>query len=333
MEERQRNIAVGGTAILGLAGLLLLLLLFGYVPEFIESSYIVTVKLPDAGGLHSDSRVTLRGINIGRIENIELQPPPNGDVRVVVKVLRKDVKLPVGTYADLESALLGGGTTLSFNTDRVDWAHIQYLPRDGSALIEGEAPLSVGRIARELRGALTEPMEQFREVSAKMSEMATSWTEVGRNLKGLSVPQTLEDVDSGLVSANLSTVFVRADARLVQLREVLQGIDRYVNNDQIRGDLTSTLANTRRLSEQVTESIDKLVHRYMAVADDLSATVSSIQELLIIAQTPDGTLGKMIMDSRLYDNLNDSAERLGQAIEEVQLLFEKWKAEGVELQF
>ena len=85
MEDRKRNVAVGFTAVSGLAGLVVLLLLFGYVPQFLEKGYLLNIRLPDAGGLHRDSRVTLRGIDIGRVEEIKLLPPPSTDVHVIVK--------------------------------------------------------------------------------------------------------------------------------------------------------------------------------------------------------------------------------------------------------
>ena len=335
MDDRKRNIAVGFTAVLGLAGLLVLLLLFGYIPQFLERGYYVNVKLPDAGGLHADSRVTLRGIDIGRVEKIELQPPPSTDVRVIVKVLRDDVFLPQGTRAELASALIGGSTTIAFTTDDVDWENPKYLPRDGTAEIEGDAPLSVGRIAREMKAALTVPMEQFGEVAQRVKELAITWTDVGENLKQLSASRSVDEVDAGTVEPNLTSVLARADNNLVELKRVLAGIDSYVGDTQLREDITQTFASARELSSQlsetVTSGVDKLVVRYVAVADDLSGAIDSIQQLIDSAGEPDGTLGKMIVDPQLYDNLNDAAERLNRALEEVQLLFQKWKAEGVEL--
>ena len=58
-----------------------------------------------------------------------------------------------------------------------------------------------------------------------------------------------------------------------------------------------------------------------------------MQKLAAKASDGKGAMGKLLNDPALYDNLNDTAERIGQTADELKLLIEKWKAEGLPVQF
>jgi hypothetical protein len=58
-----------------------------------------------------------------------------------------------------------------------------------------------------------------------------------------------------------------------------------------------------------------------------------MQKLADKARKGDGTVGKLLNDPALYQNFNDAAERIQKAVDEMKLLIEKWKAEGVPVQF
>jgi phospholipid/cholesterol/gamma-HCH transport system substrate-binding protein len=100
------------------------------------------------------------------------------------------------------------------------------------------------------------------------------------------------------------------------------------------------VANARQLTENGTnltrdikQQVDQLTGRFVHVADQLSVTLDQMNSLIDAARRGKGTTGKLINDPALYDNMNDAAKRLGDALDEIKLLIEKWKAEGVPVQF
>ena len=93
MTERSRNVAVGLTAIAGLAGVCVLFLLFGYVPAWLEDGYDLRVRLTTASGLTEGSRVKLSGIDIGRVVGVSLEPPPQKGV-IVTTLIHKGWSCP-----------------------------------------------------------------------------------------------------------------------------------------------------------------------------------------------------------------------------------------------
>ena len=77
----------------------------------------------------------------------------------------------------------------------------------------------------------------------------------------------------------------------------------------------------------------QLAQRYAGVADDLVGVIGSARAVIDKARTGSGTIGKLFHDPSLYENLNDTVDRVQQSLDEFRLLVQKWKAEGMPVQF
>jgi hypothetical protein len=56
-----------------------------------------------------------------------------------------------------------------------------------------------------------------------------------------------------------------------------------------------------------------------------------LNQLLIAARSGDGTVGKLVKDPALYDGLADAAKRLDEALAKVNLLLDKIREEGIDV--
>lgn len=332
MKESTVSTIVGATTIAGLMGLAFLMFKIGGLSKAFEGGYHVTIELPTAGGLHKDSRVVFNGIDIGRIESVSFQEHPKVGVVAVALITEDQLKLPddVKVTARFPS-LLGGSAVADITRKPGDVSG--HLSTDGSAVIQGEPAVDFSLIAEELRNALGGPMQEFKRISDNFDALSKEWTLVAENINQLVEMRSTGDVDNGDAVGNLATVLARADQRLAELKQAIEGVNRYVNDEELRGDVRTTAANARELSQRFNDSLDTLRARYVAVADDLSAAVQTMKKLGDKTLEGGGTLGKMMTDPALYENLNDASERLKTAIDDVRLLVEKWKAEGLPVQF
>ncbi len=320
MTERKRNLVVGITTLAGILGLVALVLIFGYMPRFMKSGYLVQIDLPRAAGLHSTSTISLSGIPIGEVERVELREPAG--VRVFARI-RDDVRVPATAVPRVTQPLIGGSSSIEFlfNDTGED---VAYLPRDG-ATVEGEIPsltMSVDRVVGNLE-----------RVSQNFEALSAEWTRVGTNINALVELRSPDAVDNGEAAGNLATVLQRTDRRLAELEAVLAGIDRYTGDESLHADIAATAASARSVSEKASASLDTIQERYVALADRLALAIDSIRGVATAAQEGDGTLGRLLQDPRLYNNLNDAAERLQATLDETRLLIQKWKAEGLPVQF
>lgn len=317
MNERNRNLIVGATTAAAIVGLMFLLLIFGYVPRLMQGGYFVTVELDDASSLNPGSRVELSGIDIGQVETIDFKQPMGTGVTVDIRILDDKTQIPVNARAVIEKPLLGGSPTIRFITKQLDGETIEFLETDGSAVVPGSL------------GALAGVFGELTRVADSFDQLSVEWQAVGEKLNGLLDPQDLAAVEAGDVPGNMTSVITRVDRRLAEFRDVIAGFDSLINDPELREDITVTAKNARQASEDLAGSLGNLEKRYVALADDVAGMVTQVNVLIKTANAPEGTLGKVLQDPALYNSLDDAAQRIGTAADELKLLIEKWKAEGV----
>lgn len=329
MNERQRNMIVGLTTLAGLAGLIGLLMIFGYLPAILNRGYLVQIDLPRAAGLHEGSRVRYAGIDVGIVEDVELRMKPRPGVLVTARI-RPEIELPENVQVAVTAPFFGGGASIDLSApELLPGQTVAQLPTDGSALLQGDVPDLASTMVAELRSAMQEPVANLDRLTDEFEVLSEAWTKVGHNINELIETRDPDAVARGETTGNLATVLARTDQRLMELEEVLAGVNAYVNDADLREDVQQAAANTRALTDKVAGSVESLEKRYVAVADSLGGAIDSMKKTLDQAREPTGTLGRMLADPALYDNLNDAAQRMQKAIDDLRLLVQKWKAEGL----
>ncbi len=348
MTERSRNVAVGLTGLVALVMAAVILSLFGWVPFWLEEGYTIEAVFTNSMGLTPGSRVRLAGIDVGRVDRVTLQEIDSGDSKtqgvVVMALINTGTQIPQGSSARVEATLLGTSPALALDPPRVKLdEQFTYLPTDGTAKLQGQ----MGGLTSDIQGAVSRIEGRFDQVIGDFHSLAAEYAKVGQNFNQLLEPRTPASVDSGEKGGNLSTIVARTDQRLREMEASIKAVQGWLDDAELRANIKTTLANSAKISEKLSTTadqaatmvtstqgqIDKLTKRYIAVADDLSAAVGSMQKLVDATRTGDGTAGKLIQDPALYNNLNDSAVRLKEALTELKLLVEKMKKEGLPLQY
>lgn len=342
MNERSRNIAVGLTALMGLLVLGFLLILFGYVPGWLESGYVLRVNLPNAAGLRKNGRVHLNGIDIGTITDVQFRDNPRDGVYAATRI-EPQVQLPETINARVKAdQLLGAAAVLllEMSDDATSAANERFLPTDGSAVIDGTASSLIDRLLGKLDSAMGGPMSQLSRVANSFETLSSEWSQVGSQIKALTEPRTIEQVESGAKPANVSTVMARADRRLGEMEQVMtdlrtafEQISRWAGDEKLQSDVKATAANARQLTETLAQRVDELASGYLEVAGELSTSIRELRKMIEKAHSGDGTVAKLLNDPALFQNLNDASERLVLVLDEIKALLEKLKNEGLPIRF
>jgi phospholipid/cholesterol/gamma-HCH transport system substrate-binding protein len=345
MTDSTRNFTVGVTTLAGVVGLGVLLFLFGYIPAFLRSGYPVTIDMADAVTLGEGSPVQLYGIRVGEVRAIQFKDPPGAGVLVTANITR-DVRIPMPLHAEVDTDLLGGTATVQLVPDNGPTAdYSEYLATDGSAVIEGRL------------GSLAGAFAQLNRLTTSFEDFSEEWNRVGRNVNAL-----LGDAERGLEvelgGEGFGKILKGFEDRLDQMQVILADVRGYTGDEQISRDLRTTIANARKTSEQADalmtetrkavadtrtelsdaagsaeEQLDAVANRVLAVAEDTTATLKQMQSILKVAMEGDGTAGRILNDPALFENFADAALRIGAMADEAKLLVEKWKAEGLPVQF
>lgn len=342
--ERKSNIIVGLTALGGLIGFMVLLMVFGYAPSFLRSQYAVTVYLDNVAGLHENSRVTLWGHEIGQVSEVGFSEPGEPNRAYVKLMIDKAFDVPSDADVRVETPLFGGGPVVALVGSSIE---SPVLVKDGKAVLTSSK--------------VVDPLMQLEIVSEDIAELKDTWVGVGDNINALFGGE-------GEGTPSLPRVVMGLEERLDELKRVFAGAEEWLGDEQLREDVIQTAKNARELSDSLEQTVTSLEERYLkladaaearletvdktletatqtidgvaasigeieknyvALADDAAKVVSVIDKLVARADTKDSTIGMLLSDPQLYHNLSDSAERIKLMTDEARLLIEKWKAEGL----
>jgi phospholipid/cholesterol/gamma-HCH transport system substrate-binding protein len=311
MNERVMQFRVGvvvlATAII--AGILIVL--FGDLPSLVQATYPLKMSFSDARGVADGTPVRKNGILVGRVSRVTLDE--RGGVNVVAEI---DAYIPV--YKDeqprISSTLLGD-------------AEIQLVPGTirppRQRVAEGEVLL--GAVSRD-------PFEAFATLEPKLGSALDSITEASSAVTKLSgdldrmlmgdddtfgklVRKTEKALDDFSVAmANINDVMGDPKAR-ANIKETLDGLP------QVLSDLRTTVQGMGTTVDSADRNLRNLEgltrplgERGAGMVAQIDTTIGRLDEVLQQAafftkalNESDGTLGLLVRDPRVYQDLAAAA--------------------------
>lgn len=353
MDDRRRNIAVGVTVLIALSGLALLIMMFGEIPDFLRGGYQIHIPLPSAGGVDVGSDVRLMGKQIGTVREVRFGEDPRAGV-IVTCYIEEGVRIPSNVSAVVGQTGLVGRAHISLRPGPVaaDPGEVTWI-EPGMTLPMGTVPI-IGLLPQELTDQLMSAADGFASLSelannindllAPLGEPVATTGPDGEVITTSRIGHTFERLDEALTGlagivgdannqqnlaeslANLREATDQANQTFQQIRQLSE------NAEQTRQQLDTTLASVDQLSVSAREDLHRLTGRLVDQADNLGELIASLNRLTTQAAEGEGSLGLLINDPRLYNNLLDSADRLSQTLDELSETLRTWREEGVPLQ-
>ena len=322
MNDRVMQFRVGvvvlATAII--AGILVVL--FGDLPSLVQASYPLKMGFADARGIATGTPVRKNGILVGRVARVEL------DERGGVSVLA-DIDAYVPIYKDeqprIVSTLLGD-------------AEIQLVP--------GTIRPPRQRLGKDetLAGAVSrDPFEVFATLEPKMgsaldslAEASAAVTKLSSNLDKLllgeddkfekMVRKTESALDAfSLAMANINDVMGDPNAR-AKLKETLNGLPDVIADLRTTVKGIGTTVDTADRNLRNLEGLTKpLGERGEGMVAQVNQTIGRLDEVLQQAafftkalNESQGTLGKLVRDPKVYDDLAQAAANVNGLTKELR---------------
>jgi phospholipid/cholesterol/gamma-HCH transport system substrate-binding protein len=329
-----RDFLTGAVALFGLVGTVIVLILFGEFADTGRKYYNFTLHVPSAGGLSDTSAVTLNGVKVGQVTGTAVLPPPANGAEIKVKIY-DDVKIPKLVTVSIDKGFVGDAS-LEFRVPAAATAgQLTQVIEPESVFEAGEASSTLERLASSIQ----KPLQRFGQTAEKIEKLADTYTAVGERVNELLEPRTLADVQAGK-EPNIRSTIARADVALARATAV-------ISDEELVGEAKRVLARANTVMDDVSglaktwtntaANLDKNVNTITADATGtLQATQKAATELAAAIETINkgqGTMGQLLQNPDLYNSLRDAAQRLDRALNEVQMLVEKYRAEGLPLKF
>lgn len=231
-------------------------------------------------GLAVSAPVTLNGYKIGLVRSISYDYNRPGNVIVEMSV-DKSLRLPKGSTASLGSDLLG---TASISLKLGN-------PAEGMYAIGDTIP---GQLNAGMMAALSENL--LPAINAIVPKVDTLLTSLNTLVADPALATSLKRLDG--ITAELNATLRSLNKATSSLGPVVDNVKNITSNvDTMTGDLTAV---TGRLREAPIDSI----------ANNIQATIANLNELTAQLNNRDSSVGKLLNDPALYDNLNATVASL-----------------------
>jgi phospholipid/cholesterol/gamma-HCH transport system substrate-binding protein len=286
--------------------------------------YALYLELDDAVGLTQEGEVLVAGIPVGLVERIELE-----DSKAVLTLrIHEDVVLPVDTTASLRTHGVLGEKYVEVQpgsaTQRLgDGDHLRAgvppgdLDRLVSRLndISQDVKVVTARLAnvfgtREAEDDLRDLLTGLRDAAVGLREVVTENREALRTSLENALELTAELRD--LLEANrenLDETLANSRSFTKTLAERAPGIA--ANLESLTGDLSEVVADNR---ENLSETLGNLAE----ATGQFASTLRSVESLMQALGSNEGTLGRLIQDDALYDDLSGSMADLRSLLDRLQ---------------
>ena len=233
------------------------------------------VSYTDVNGLTVSAPVNINGFKVGQVRELAYEYDNPGHILVELS-LDKQLRIPKGTEAIIKSDILGTASVELKMPDNADMHDV------GDKLI---GVTDKGMLA----GVSETLMPTVKDIMPKVDSLLTSLNRIA------SDPSLMASVN-------------RLDAITLNLENTMQSINKSVAN------LPSTMNNVNG----VTSNIEQLSANLAAVSDELKdlplqpimanveASSKNLKELTQQLNDPNSTLGLLLRDRGLYDNINNT---------------------------
>lgn len=264
----------------------------------------VMARFHEVGQLLTGSSVKFRGVPIGRVENIALEP--GGAAVIVTMSVSGDVQLPDDRVVVVAPESLFGDWQAEI-VSRAQFPHYAYAGTRDPAVLPGYALPDMSRltaVADQIASNLATISERFEiafteETAHNIREAIENIQEVSAQLTSLvgSQQEAIEEV-----ARNLEQTSEAAGQAALTMQRAFEEVETAIGG----GRLTGILQNV----ESATARTDTLAALLAAASQDLRVTAARadttfahISGIASAMERGEGTLGMLLRDTALYYNL------------------------------
>jgi phospholipid/cholesterol/gamma-HCH transport system substrate-binding protein len=262
-----------------------------------ENEYYVFYE--DVQGLQPSSPVQIKGMSVGRVSSIALNG--SGKVKVTLAISKK-TKIPRGSVAKLTATDLLGSKAISLVlTNSTD------IVKDEETL-----PSAIqGGIIDAISLEITPLLKDMRHAVGSLDTVLTSVNTVLDVQARENLHNSLANLDATM--ANLSNISNRLNAESGQMAHIIRNANSITtnladNNARITRIINNAAITTDQLSKAPIEQTMK----------DLQSTINQLQAVVNKVNSKDGSLGMLVNDDGLYNNLNSSLGTLNGLMADIQ---------------
>jgi len=271
----------------------------------LKTGFFLYAKYTDLKKLSASNAVFANGFQIGTIYSTTASDPSLRELIVEIK-LAADYHIPANSLATIETNPLGAPVL------DIQLGNSTKFLQTGDTIRSIENAGMLGAISNKL-GPLS---DQLTSTLVTLDSLMRNFNSLlDTNVKGniRSVISNLNDATAGIAGSTVSLQKL-LNVQTGALAQSLQHVNEFTanlakNNEKIDSTLYYLQTTTRNLSQA---DVDGLINGFKQSADSLSGIINSIN-------STNGSLGALINDKSLYNNLNNITRSLNVLIDDLRV--------------
>lgn len=239
-------------------------------------------------GIQPGTKVLWKGMTVGRVNEIKVEK--NQKIRVDIQV-ESDIPIPEMSKASIEGdAIFGAATMVILPSENKN------LAKDGSELL--------GFVSEGMIDKFTAKLDP---ITAKLDHAIVSVDTLVNKLNKTFNTQNQENIAHILQSLKGTLATLGSTAQKLndamskeQLKHIMQKVDSLVSNlEQNKGNVNKVLTNSAAATDTLKTSLSKL-----------NTLLSTTQKTLDKMNSSNGTVGKLLNEKELHDNITHTTQSL-----------------------
>ncbi len=266
--------------------------------DLFEHSKKLSAVFKNVEGLETSNSVKIKGLEVGTVYSIA-PTDKNVDGIVVTISMKKDVNIPRNSSAVIDAGLLGGASIIIKKGDAPE------LLQDGDSI----STVEKGNLLSEVQANLS-------PVVSRLSSTLESMDSLIRAVGGLFDPNVKNNFSA--IIANLAkssgSLQVMLNEKTGALAHSLNHVDSFTrglaaNNEQIN----KTLSNLQKTTDELANA------KISETVANANAAMKSLNDAIAKINSGNGSLGLLLNDKKLYNNLEMTTRSLNTLLDDVRV--------------
>ena len=261
------------------------------------------------------SDVTLNGVIVGKVTDIEILPQnaPNRRVKVSFNIQNKNIKIARGSTVEIGSPdFFSKGLVLKTNPNNKNIYEV------GSEIPGVKSSQDIAYQVKEYADPIAQKLQSMMiSVDNMVNSLSAFWDSTATSEIEGSFSRVKETINQLGDAAEEIGVFVAEDK--IQFARIMSNVENITSNlKKSNEQVSEIIGNTKKITDDLVSA------DFKSVITDANSTIQKLNTIMEELQNGSGSMSKLLHDDALYNELVESNKKLQDLVSDLKLHPERY---------